>query len=83
MAVVETVAERVRAVIVEQLGVDAHEVTPTASFAGDLGADSLDSIEIVMALEEEFSIEIPDADVDVNATFGDVVAYVERRVANA
>ncbi len=71
--------ERVTALIVEQLGVTKEEVVPDASFAKDLGADSLDIVELVMAMEEEFDIEIPDEDAEKIQTIGDAVAYLEER----
>jgi acyl carrier protein len=73
-----TVEERVKQIIVEQLGVDEAEVTPTASFVDDLGADSLDTVELVMAFEEGFSIEIPDEDAEKITTVKDAVAYIEK-----
>ncbi len=69
--------EKIKAIIVEQLGANANEVTPKASFIDDLGADSLDTVELVMALEEEFDIEIPDEDAEKITTVGDAVKYVE------
>lgn len=69
--------EKVKQIIVEQLGVDESEVTPTASFIDDLGADSLDTVELVMALEEGFSIEIPDEDAEKISTVKDAVSYIE------
>ncbi len=76
-----TVAEIVHAVTVEQLGVDEEECTPKASFKDDLGCDSLDEIELVMAFEEEFDIEIPDADAEQVERVQDAVTYLERRIA--
>ncbi|MGH9594046.1 MAG: acyl carrier protein [Bryobacteraceae bacterium] len=73
-----SVDERVKQIIVEQLGVDEAEVTPTASFVDDLGADSLDVVELVMAFEEAFGIEIPDEDAEKIATVKDAVAYIEK-----
>jgi acyl carrier protein len=73
-----SVDERVKQIIVEQLGVDETEVTPTASFVDDLGADSLDTVELVMAFEEAFGIEIPDEDAEKIATVKDAVAYIEK-----
>ncbi len=67
-----------RQIIVEQLGVDEAEVTPTASFVDDLGADSLDVVELVMAFEEAFGIEIPDEDAEKIATVKDAVAYIDK-----
>ena len=69
--------ERIKKIIIEQLGVDANEVTPKASFIDDLGADSLDTVELVMALEEEFDIEIPDEDAEKITTVGEAIKYVE------
>ena len=69
--------ERVKQIIVEQLGVDEAEVTPTASFVDDLGADSLDTVELVMALEEEFGHEIPDEQAEKLQSVGDVIKYIE------
>ncbi len=69
--------EKIKKIIVEQLGANADEVTPEASFIDDLGADSLDTVELVMALEEEFDIEIPDEDAEKITTVGGAVKYVE------
>ena len=69
--------KRVREIVAEQLGVDVEEVTSEASFTDDLGADSLDTVELVMALEEEFGIEIPDEDAEKISTVGDAVTYIE------
>lgn len=69
--------KRVKEIIVEQLGVDEGEVAPNASFVDDLGADSLDIVELVMALEEEFSIEIPDEDAEQITTVGEVITYIK------
>ena len=70
--------ERVKQIIVEQLGVDEAEVTPNASFVDDLGADSLDTVELVMAFEEAFEIEIPDEDAEKIRTVQDAVSYIEQ-----
>ena len=72
-----TTFDRVKKVVVEQLEVSEEEVTPTASFVDDLGADSLDVVELVMGLEEEFDIEIPDEDAEKIATVGDAIAYID------
>jgi len=73
---VETL-EKVKKIIVEQLGVDEEEVTAQASFVDDLGADSLDTVELVMAFEEEFDIEIPDEDAEKITTVQDAVTYID------
>ncbi len=73
-----SVEERVKQIIVEQLGVDEAEVTPTASFVDDLGADSLDTVELVMAFEEAFEIEIPDEDAEKIRTVQDAVSYIDQ-----
>jgi acyl carrier protein len=70
------VEAKVRGIIVEQLAVSEEEVTPTASFVDDLGADSLDTVELVMALEEEFNIEISDEDAEKIRTVGDAIKYI-------
>ncbi|MFQ6672501.1 MAG: acyl carrier protein [Candidatus Tectimicrobiota bacterium] len=70
--------QRVREIIVEQLGVEEDEVTPKASFIDDLGADSLDTVELIMAFEEEFDIEIPDEEAEKIITVQDAVDYVKR-----
>jgi acyl carrier protein len=72
-----SVEEKVKSIIMEQLGVDAEEVTPEASFVNDLGADSLDTVELVMALEEAFKIEISDEDAEKITTVGEAVKYIE------
>jgi len=76
----EEIFERIKKIIVEQLGVSETVVTSEASFVDDLGADSLDIVELVMAIEEEFSIEIPDADAEKVVTVGDVVDYIKENV---
>ena len=73
-----SVEERVKQIIVEQLGVDEAEVTPTASFVDDLGADSLDQVEWVMAFEEAFGIEVPDEDAEKMTTVKDAVEYIDK-----
>jgi len=75
------VAEKIKQIVSEQLGVDEGEVTPAASFVDDLGADSLDTVELVMAFEEAFEIEIPDEDAEKIRTVQDAVTYVEKKVA--
>ena len=70
------VADKVKSIIVEQLGVDEEEVTPDASFVDDLGADSLDTVELVMALEEEFDTEIPDEQAEKIQTVGQAIDYI-------
>jgi acyl carrier protein len=74
----EPVADRVKKIIVDQLGVEEETVTPEASFVDDLGADSLDTVELVMALEEEFGIEIPDEDAEKISKVKDAVEYIEK-----
>ena len=76
----EEVFEKIKAIIVEQLGVAETAVTMEASFIDDLGADSLDIVELIMALEEEFDTEIPDADAEKVVTVGDVVDYIKDHV---
>ncbi|WP_022669651.1 acyl carrier protein [Hippea alviniae] len=71
------VAEEVKKIIVEQLGVDEEEVKPEAKFIEDLGADSLDTVELVMAMEEKFGIDIPDSDASKIITVQDAIDYVE------
>jgi len=75
----DEITERIKSVIVEQLGVSLEEVTPEASFIEDLGADSLDIVELIMALEEEYEIEIPDEDAEKIQTVQDVISYVQGR----
>ena len=70
---------KVKDIIVEQLGVDPEKVKPEASFIDDLGADSLDIVELVMAMEEEFDIEIPDEDAEKIKSVGDVITYVQTK----
>ncbi len=71
------VADKVKSIIVEQLGVDEEEVTPDASFVDDLGADSLDTVELVMAFEEAFNVEIPEDAAEKIATVKDAITYIE------
>jgi acyl carrier protein len=72
---------KVKSIIAEQLGVKPEEVTPEASFVEDLGADSLDTVELVMALEEEFGVEIPDEDAEKMTTVGEAIKYIEEKAA--
>jgi acyl carrier protein len=74
--------ERVAGIIVEQLGITHAEVIPEASFIDDLGADSLDIVELVMAMEESFDIEIPDDDAEKIQTIGDAISYVKERLGS-
>ena len=74
-----SVQEKVRSIIAEQLGVKVEEVTPQAKFIDDLGADSLDTVELVMALEEEFGVEIPDEEAEKLVTVGDVLKYIDEK----
>lgn len=76
------VADKVKSIIAEQLGVKLEEVKPEASFIDDLGADSLDTVELVMALEEEFGIEIPDEDAEKMSTVQDAIKYIEQKAQN-
>ena len=73
------VAEKVKAIVVKQLDVAEDQVTPEAKFIEDLGADSLDQVELIMALEEEFGADIPDEDAEKLQTVGDAIAYVEAK----
>jgi len=73
--------DRVREIIVDQLGVDASAVTLVASFISDLGADSLDTVELIMAFEEEFDIEIPDEEAEQLTTVGKSIEYLEKKLA--
>ena len=77
MATPVEISERVKSIIVEQLGVSLEEVTPQASFIEDLGADSLDIVELIMALEEEYDMEIPDEDAEKIQTVEDVTKYIQ------
>ncbi len=70
--------EKIKQIIVEQLGVDESEVNPEAHFINDLGADSLDTVELVMALEEEFGVEISDEDAEKIQTVGDVIKFIDK-----
>jgi acyl carrier protein len=75
------IAERVKKIVIEHLGVDADKVTEKASFIDDLGADSLDNVELVMAFEEEFDIEIPDDAAEHIQTVGDAVKFIDEKLA--
>ena len=75
----KSIEEKVKDIIVEQLGVNPEQVTPEASFIEDLGADSLDIVELVMAFEGEFGVEVPDEDAEKLQTVGDVIKYIEER----
>ena len=76
----EEILEKVKGIIIEQLGVTDTAVTMEASFIDDLGADSLDIVELIMAIEEDFDIEIPDSDAEKVVTVGDVVDYIKENV---
>lgn len=76
-----SVENKVKKIIIDQLDVTEEEVTPAASFVDDLGADSLDTVEMVMAFEEEFSIEIPDEDAEKIKTVKDAVEYIQKKAA--
>jgi len=76
------IQDKIVEIIVEQLGVKPEEVTTEASFVDDLGADSLDTVELVMALEEEFGIEIPDEDAEKIQTVGDAARYIEEKASS-
>lgn len=71
------IASRVKSIIVDKLGVDENEVTPEASFTNDLGADSLDTVELIMEFEKEFNIAIPDDQAEKIATVGDAITYIQ------
>ena len=75
------VAERVKKIVIDHLGVDGEKVTEKASFIDDLGADSLDTVELVMAFEEEFGVEIPDDAAETIVTVGDAIKFLEKNVA--
>jgi len=77
----EVSQDKIRQIIADQLGVKKEEVTDNAKFVDDLGADSLDTVELVMALEEEFGVEIPDEDAEKLATVGDALRYIEEKSA--
>ena len=75
------VAERVKKIVIDHLGVDAEKVSEKASFIDDLGADSLDTVELVMAFEEEFNVEIPDDAAETIVTVGDAIKFLEKNTA--
>ena len=75
----DNTAAKVKTIIINELGVDPEKVTNDASFVDDLGADSLDTVELVMAFEEEFTIDIPDEDAEQMHTVGEAIAYIEKR----
>jgi len=77
-----TVAEKIKELIIKQLDSKESEVVPEAKFIDDLGADSLDIVELIMALEDEYGIEIPDEDAEKMETVGDAIRYIEERLAN-
>ncbi|MCD7971107.1 MAG: acyl carrier protein [Candidatus Azobacteroides sp.] len=74
------IASKVKAIIVDKLGVEESEVTPAASFTNDLGADSLDTVEMIMEFEKEFGIQIPDDQAEKITTVGDAISYIEENV---
>jgi acyl carrier protein len=76
------IANKVKSIIVDKLGVDEKEVTPTASFTNDLGADSLDTVELIMEFEKEFNIAIPDEQAEKISTVGDAISYIETNAKN-
>lgn len=78
----ESIEAKVREIIINELGVEAEKVTPEASFVDDLGADSLDTVELVMAFEEEFGLDIPDEDAEQMRTVGDAIAYLSKNSGN-
>ncbi len=78
-----SIEERLKELIVQQLGVDESAVVPEAKFVDDLGADSLDLVELIMALEDEYGIEIPDEDAEKIVTVGDAINYLRERLAKA
>ncbi len=79
----ENIAQKVKSIIAEQLGVKVEDVTDTASFVDDLGADSLDTVELVMALEEEFGVEIPDEDAEKMTNVGEALRYIEEKASKS
>ena len=79
----KTIEDKVKDIIVEQLGVNPEQVTPQAKFIEDLGADSLDTVELVMAFEEEFNVEVPDEEAEKITTVGQAVDYIKAHLPNA
>ena len=79
----ENIAAQVKEIVAEQLSVEAEKVVPEASFINDLGADSLDTVELVMAFEEKFGLEIPDEDAEKMSSVGDAIKYIESKTASA
>jgi acyl carrier protein len=77
----ETIEKKVKEMIVDSLGIDPEKITNESSFVDDLGADSLDTVELVMAFEEEFDVEIPDEDAEKLTTVGDAISYLEKNLA--
>jgi acyl carrier protein len=77
----KSISDKVKDIIVEQLGVNPEQVTESASFIEDLGADSLDTVELVMAFEEDFGVEVPDEDAEKLQTVGNVIEYIEKKTA--
>lgn len=78
----ESIEAKVREIIINELGVESEKVTPDASFVEDLGADSLDTVELVMAFEEEFGLDIPDEDAEQMRTVGDAISYLSKNSGN-
>ena len=83
LAQMSGIDDKVKKIIAEQLSVSEDQITPDASFVDDLGADSLDTVELVMALEEEFEIDIPDEEAEKIVTFNDVLAYIKTNAPDA
>ena len=79
----ENLENKIKEIIVDKLGIEESEITDSASFTNDLGADSLDTVELIMQFEEEFNIEIPDEDAEKITTVGKAVTYIESQLANA
>jgi acyl carrier protein len=78
--IMSEIAEKVKSIIIDKLGVEESEVTPEASFTNDLGADSLDTVELIMEFEKEFNISIPDEQAETITTVGDAIKYLEQNV---